>query len=171
MNPSAGTPARPIAVLVEREGLGDVLLKLPLLRAIARGFPEYPVWVDPEPPARHGRAAASVHAAPACGRERACQARQAVTRGRASTARASDVLLHLRYAQPDRRRLARAPHPRARKIFLLAAWVSAQQHKAAAPMGATRPHRRARAEPRTGGARGQGRRQRGARADAPGAAG
>ena len=44
MNPSAGTPARPIAVLVEREGLGDALLKLPLLRAIARGFPEYPIW-------------------------------------------------------------------------------------------------------------------------------
>jgi len=37
-------PARPIAVLVEREGLGDVLLKLPLLRAIARGFPDCPIW-------------------------------------------------------------------------------------------------------------------------------
>ena len=37
-------PARPIAVLVEREGLGDVLLKLPLLRAIARGFPNTPIW-------------------------------------------------------------------------------------------------------------------------------
>src|SRR6266700_4176120 len=44
MTPSAGTPARPIAVLVEREGLGDVLLKLPLLRAIARGFPNTPIW-------------------------------------------------------------------------------------------------------------------------------
>src|SRR6266536_250607 len=44
MTPSAGTPARPIAVLVEREGLGDVLLKLPLLRAIARGFPSTPIW-------------------------------------------------------------------------------------------------------------------------------
>ena len=36
--------ALPIAVLVEREGLGDVLLKLPLLRAIARGFPNRPIW-------------------------------------------------------------------------------------------------------------------------------
>jgi ADP-heptose:LPS heptosyltransferase len=35
---------RPIAVLVDREGLGDVLLKLPLLRAIARGFPGRPIW-------------------------------------------------------------------------------------------------------------------------------
>jgi ADP-heptose:LPS heptosyltransferase len=41
---SSGTSARPIAVLVEREGLGDALLKLPLLRAIARGFPEQPIW-------------------------------------------------------------------------------------------------------------------------------
>jgi ADP-heptose:LPS heptosyltransferase len=44
MTSSSGTSARPIAVLVEREGLGDALLKLPLLRAIARGFPEYPIW-------------------------------------------------------------------------------------------------------------------------------
>ena len=35
---------RPVAVLVDREGLGDVLLKLPLLRAIARGFPGRPIW-------------------------------------------------------------------------------------------------------------------------------
>ncbi len=35
---------RPIAVLVSREGLGDALLKLPLLRAIARGFPSRPIW-------------------------------------------------------------------------------------------------------------------------------
>jgi ADP-heptose:LPS heptosyltransferase len=44
MNSSAGKSARPIAVLVEREGLGDALLKLPMLRAIARGFPERPIW-------------------------------------------------------------------------------------------------------------------------------
>jgi ADP-heptose:LPS heptosyltransferase len=44
MTSPAGMPARPIAVLVEREGLGDVLLKLPLLRAIVRGFPDYPIW-------------------------------------------------------------------------------------------------------------------------------
>jgi ADP-heptose:LPS heptosyltransferase len=30
--------------MVDREGLGDVLLKLPLLRAIARGFPGRPIW-------------------------------------------------------------------------------------------------------------------------------
>src|SRR5687767_10704105 len=36
--------ARPIAVLVDREGLGDALLKLPFLRAIARGFPGRPIW-------------------------------------------------------------------------------------------------------------------------------
>ncbi len=35
---------RPIAVIVDREGLGDVLLKLPMLRAIARGFPGNPIW-------------------------------------------------------------------------------------------------------------------------------
>jgi hypothetical protein len=35
---------RPIAILVDREGLGDVLLKLPLLRAIARGCPGRPIW-------------------------------------------------------------------------------------------------------------------------------
>ena len=35
---------RPIAVLVDREGLGDALLKLPFLRAIRRGFPGRPVW-------------------------------------------------------------------------------------------------------------------------------
>jgi ADP-heptose:LPS heptosyltransferase len=31
-------------VLVDREGLGDALLKLPFLRAIARGFPGRPIW-------------------------------------------------------------------------------------------------------------------------------
>ncbi|THD62649.1 MAG: lipopolysaccharide heptosyltransferase family protein [Bradyrhizobium sp.] len=36
--------SRPIAVLVEREGLGDVLLKLPMLRTIAKGFPGRPIW-------------------------------------------------------------------------------------------------------------------------------
>lgn len=36
--------ARPIAVIVDREGLGDVLLKLPMLRAIGRGFPGRPIW-------------------------------------------------------------------------------------------------------------------------------
>ncbi len=35
---------RPIAVLVDREGLGDALLKLPMLRAIRRGFPQRRVW-------------------------------------------------------------------------------------------------------------------------------
>jgi len=35
---------RPIAVLVDREGLGDCLLKFPFLRAIRRGFPGRPVW-------------------------------------------------------------------------------------------------------------------------------
>lgn len=35
---------RPIAVLVDREGLGDTLLKLPFLRAIARAYPDRPIW-------------------------------------------------------------------------------------------------------------------------------
>ncbi len=41
---AAGEARSPIAVLVEREGLGDSLLKLPLLRAIARGYPGRPIW-------------------------------------------------------------------------------------------------------------------------------
>ncbi len=35
---------RPIAVLVDREGLGDALLKLPFLRAVRRTFPGRPLW-------------------------------------------------------------------------------------------------------------------------------
>lgn len=51
--PSFETPAseaqpsahpRPIAVLVDREGLGDSLLKLPFLRAVRRAYPDHPVW-------------------------------------------------------------------------------------------------------------------------------
>jgi ADP-heptose:LPS heptosyltransferase len=34
----------PIAVLVDREGLGDALLKLPFLRAVRRAFPGRPLW-------------------------------------------------------------------------------------------------------------------------------
>jgi ADP-heptose:LPS heptosyltransferase len=35
---------RPIAVLVDREGLGDALLKLPFLRAARHAFPDQPIW-------------------------------------------------------------------------------------------------------------------------------
>jgi ADP-heptose:LPS heptosyltransferase len=45
MSEVSGDPgARPIAVLVDREGLGDSLLKFPFLRAIRRGFPGRPIW-------------------------------------------------------------------------------------------------------------------------------
>ena len=37
-------PKRPIAVLVDREGLGDVMLKTPFLRALRRAFPDHEVW-------------------------------------------------------------------------------------------------------------------------------
>lgn len=33
-----------IAVLVDREGLGDALLKIPFLRAVRRAFPEHRIW-------------------------------------------------------------------------------------------------------------------------------
>jgi ADP-heptose:LPS heptosyltransferase len=42
--PAAGLPDRPIAVLVDREGLGDALLKLPFLRAVRRAFPGRALW-------------------------------------------------------------------------------------------------------------------------------
>ena len=35
---------RPIAVLVDREGLGDVMLKTPFLRALRHAWPDHPVW-------------------------------------------------------------------------------------------------------------------------------
>src|ERR1700689_4995918 len=41
---AAAAPVRPIAVLVDREGLGDALLKLPFLRAVRRAFPGRPLW-------------------------------------------------------------------------------------------------------------------------------
>ena len=42
--PGAPGERRPIAVLVDREGLGDVMLKAPFLRALRHAFPEHEVW-------------------------------------------------------------------------------------------------------------------------------
>jgi ADP-heptose:LPS heptosyltransferase len=39
-----GDERQRIAVLVDREGLGDALLKVPFLRAVRRAFPEHRVW-------------------------------------------------------------------------------------------------------------------------------
>jgi ADP-heptose:LPS heptosyltransferase len=36
--------ARPIAVIVDREGLGDVMLKRPFLMALRRAWPDHEVW-------------------------------------------------------------------------------------------------------------------------------
>src|SRR5580704_13944330 len=41
---SAPGDRRPIAVLVDREGLGDVMLKAPFLRALPHAFPDHEVW-------------------------------------------------------------------------------------------------------------------------------
>jgi ADP-heptose:LPS heptosyltransferase len=42
--PQSTTPNLPIGVLVEHEGLGDALLRLPFLRAVKRAWPDRPVW-------------------------------------------------------------------------------------------------------------------------------
>jgi ADP-heptose:LPS heptosyltransferase len=39
-----GDERQRIAVLVDREGLGDALLKVPFLRAVRRAFPEHRIW-------------------------------------------------------------------------------------------------------------------------------
>jgi ADP-heptose:LPS heptosyltransferase len=38
------TTADPIAVLTDREGIGDILMKMPFLRWIRHAFPEQPIW-------------------------------------------------------------------------------------------------------------------------------
>jgi ADP-heptose:LPS heptosyltransferase len=42
--PRSTAPNLPIGVLVDREGLGDALLRLPFLRAVKRAWPDRPVW-------------------------------------------------------------------------------------------------------------------------------
>jgi ADP-heptose:LPS heptosyltransferase len=42
--PRPASQNRPIAVLVDHEGLGDALLMLPFLRAVKRAWPDRPVW-------------------------------------------------------------------------------------------------------------------------------
>ena len=44
LSPQDASQTLPIAVLVDREGLGDALLKLPFLRAVKRAWPDRPVW-------------------------------------------------------------------------------------------------------------------------------
>jgi ADP-heptose:LPS heptosyltransferase len=41
---ASGQKERTLAVLVDREGLGDALLKLPFLRAVKHAFPDRPLW-------------------------------------------------------------------------------------------------------------------------------
>ena len=41
---AADEQPRRIAVLVDREGMGDVILKAPFLRALRRAFPDHEVW-------------------------------------------------------------------------------------------------------------------------------
>ena len=126
------------------------------------GFSGLSDLVDLDPSDRYGRAAAAVHAGRARRRERARGTGQAAARGRAQAAGISGLFAHLRHAQPDRQRLAGAPHPCAREIFLLPAGLFPQQRATAGPVHAAAAHRRAGVEPGAGGAGSGGRCERSA---------
>jgi ADP-heptose:LPS heptosyltransferase len=42
--PRSASQDRPVAVLVDHDGLGDALIRLPFLRAVRRAWPDRPVW-------------------------------------------------------------------------------------------------------------------------------
>ena len=149
---SSNSGARPIAVLVDREGLGDSLLKFPFLRAIRRGFPGRPVWWI----ATHQTSMANelapfvttlidrvVDHAGLTGRSRE-------VRDRLRQLPPFEMVFEFAHAYSERAARPRAPHPQ--RLLLLPARLCALQQTPARPLDEAERHRRAHAEPGRRGA-------------------